>query len=426
MYKDLRKIEVRGDELFILNKQGHVASIPKELKVQLETFAGLENLSPDAPEFIKQLADAQILEFKNYNPNDENLFYDDSLINSNGDQPIYPGPVIAHLAITNKCNMKCKYCSVRDAHEKISDELSTNEYKQIIDKLVQWGAFQIGLTGGEPTLRADVVELVKYISDKRVACNMTTNGWNITPQFVEILKQAGLNQVQVSLDSYKKETHERFRSRGSYERALNAIKSFKDAGLIVGVDCVVSNNNLDDVEEFMDFLESIGVDGLTIIKLKQGDLPLEIFKQQIPDYKKYSELVAKVCKRWEKPLEVTIDCASVSNLCATLTEEEQNQLHSAGCPAGHTLISIAPNGDMYPCAALTNDKYKVGNILKDDPKELWYKSETLKRLRNIKNEVSGKCSKCAKLDVCRGGCRGIADSLNEPFGSDVNCENRVS
>ena len=190
----------------------------------------------------------------------------------------------------------------------------------------------------------------------------------------------------------------------------------------MGVDTVVTNNNMNDLEEFMNFLEENNLDGLTIIKLKQGYLDIETFKEQVPEYNKYAELIDKICKRKGK-LEVTIDCSAVSKLCKTLTLEEQNKIHSAGCPAGHTLISIAPNGDMYPCAALTNDKYKIGNILTDDLEKVWNDSEILRNLRGIKNHVEGKCKNCPKLDVCRAGCRGIADSLSgKQYISDANCK----
>ena len=175
----------------------------------------------------------------------------------------------------------------------------------------------------------------------------------------------------------------------------------------------------------MDFLEENGFDGLTIIKLKQGHLDLETFKKQVPDYDKYAEVIDKVCRR-NGNLEVTIDCSSVANLCKTLTLEEQNKIHSAGCPAGHSLISIAPNGDMFPCAALTNEKYKIGNILTDDLEKVWNESPLLKNLRGIKNKIEGKCKTCSKLDVCRGGCRGIADSLSgKQYQSDANCQIKI-
>ena len=422
MFKKLRNIEKREDGLYILNKLGHVAMIPLELEKELFKYAELKELPPNAPKFIYELADIGLVEYSNYIPNEDELYYDDSILKSQDDKPVYKGPIIAHLAITNVCNMNCKYCSVRGVHSKIRDGLSTDEYKKIIDKLVEIGTFQIGLTGGEPTTRKDLVKLVSYIANKNVACNLTTNGYIVPEKLVIELKDAGLTQVQISLDSYKKEVHEKYRTEGSFDRALQTAKLFKKYGFIVGVDTVVTNNNIDDLEKFMDFLEENDFDGLTIIKLKQGSLDLEVFKEQVPEYNKYAEVIDKICRRKGK-LEVTIDCASVSNLCKTLTLEEQNKIHSAGCPAGHTLISIAPNGDIYPCAALTNEKYKIGNMLTDDLEKLWNESEILRNLRGVKKHVQGKCKNCPRLDVCRAGCRGIADSLSAKQNeSDISCK----
>lgn len=422
MFKELRNIEKREDRIYILNKLGHVAMIPIDLEDELYKYAELEELPENAPKFIYDLANIGLLEYTNYEPNEEQLYFDDAILNSQDDKPVYKGPIIAHLAITNACNMNCKYCSVKNIHSKIRNGLSTEEYKKIIDKLVDIGTFQIGLTGGEPTTRKDLVELVKYIAGKNVACNLTTNGFIVPEELITQLKEAGLTQVQISLDSYKKEVHEKYRTEGSFDRAIQTAKLFKKYGFIVGVDTVVTNNNMNDLEEFMDFLEENNFDGLTIIKLKQGYLDLETFKEQVPEYNKYAELIDKICRRNGK-LEVTIDCSSVSNLCKTLTSEEQNKIHSAGCPAGHTLISIAPNGDMYPCAALTNDKYKIGNILTDNLEKVWNESKILRDLRGIKKHVEGKCKNCPKLDVCRAGCRGISDSLSgKQYISDANCK----
>ena len=422
MFKELRNIEKRDDGIYILNKLGHVAMITSDLEEELYKYAELEELPDDAPEFIYDLANIGLLEYTNYVPNEDKLYFDDAILKSMDDKPVYGGPVIAHLAITHACNMNCKYCSVKDMHSRIKNGLPTEDYKKMIDKLVDIGAFQIGLTGGEPTTRPDLVELTRYVASKNVACNLTTNGYNVPEKLIIDLKEAGLTQVQISLDSYKKEIHEKYRTEGSFDRAIETAKLFKKHGFIVGVDTVVTNDNLNDLEAFMDFLEDNDFDGLTIIKLKQGHLDLETFKKQVPDYDKYAEVIDKVCRR-NGNLEVTIDCSSVSNLCKTLTLEEQNKIHSAGCPAGHSLISIAPNGDMFPCAALTNDNYKIGNLLTDDLEKVWNESELLKGLRGVKNKIEGKCKTCPKLDVCRGGCRGIADSLSgKKFYSDANCK----
>ena len=177
MYQNIRKITEKKNELFILNKDGLVVKLPVSKKPLLEKYAPLKKLDPQAPAFIKELADLGLLTFTNYQPQQKEMNYDDALVKAKGEKPVYQAPVIAHLAITNDCNMRCQYCSVRKVHQRSPKELPTENYQKMIEKLNDWGVFQIGFTGGEPTLREDLVELTKYVSSVGTACNMTTNGW---------------------------------------------------------------------------------------------------------------------------------------------------------------------------------------------------------------------------------------------------------
>lgn len=424
MYKNIRKITEKNKELFILNKDGLVVKLPAAKRVILEKYAPQKKLAKNAPKIIKELADLGLLVFQNYQPKQEEMNFDDVLIKAKGTKPVYQAPVISHLAITHRCNMRCKYCSVRKIHQQYPEELSTEDYQKMIKKLNDWGVFQIGFTGGEPTLREDLVELTKYVSSVGTACNMTTNGWFLPKKRAKELYRAGMEQVQVSLDSYKKKTHEKLRDKGSWARAWQTIECLKDVGMRVGIDCVVTKNNLQDILGFIKFLEKRKILGLTLIKLKKGDLPLSVFKKLVPEYKEYGELIARVCERNNRMPEVTIDCGSVCNLHYSLTSEEQKKIHSAGCPAGHTLISIAPNGDLYPCAALSTKEFKLGNLLTDDLDEIWSQNTILTNLRDIKARINGVCRDCERLDSCRGGCRGIATVLKGLYESDPTCKRK--
>ena len=418
MFYKLRKIDKRKDGVYFLNELGYVVKIPNEDFDIVMKYAKRKNITSKMPNIIKELADAKILYFNNYSSKD-NLEFDDSLVTNDNEDPIYKAPIIAHLSVTNACNMNCLYCSVRSIHQK-NKQPSLEECKIMIDKLVDWGVFQIGLTGGEPTVRKDLVELVRYVSSKQVACNLTTNGFNVSAKLVDDLVAAGLTQVQLSLDSHIKEEHERYRNKGSYEKVLKTAKLFKNKGLIVGFDTVVTNDNLDKIKDMIIFLEKQNFDGLTLLKLKKGDLDLETYQKLVPDYHKYASLIDDIC-HYNGNLDVTLDCGSVCNLCKTLTKEEANNLHSAGCPAGHTLIHIDCNGDMYPCAGLSVKELKLGNLLTDDPSYIWNNNLKLKQMRNIKRLVIGKCSNCDKLNNCRAGCRAISYAYGNLLNSDPTC-----
>jgi KxxxW cyclic peptide radical SAM maturase len=342
----------------------------------------------------------------------------------NSDKPLYPAPVLAHLAITNRCNMHCKYCSVRNLHEKIEDlELSTADWKKIIDILADWGVFQIGFTGGEPTLRKDLPELIKYVRDKGCVCNLTTNGWFVDEKMVEAFKDAEMTQCQISLDSHIPEIHNTLRGIGSHERVLKSIKLLQEKGIAVGVDTVVSKNNIHTIPEMIDWMAKNNIPYLTLIKLKKGDLPFNKFLELSPSYEEYSELIRYVCSREknENP-NITLDCGSVSNLQRVATKVQLSDIPVAGCPIGHHLICVSPNGDIYPCAALLEQKFCLGNILKEDIMEIWNNNVTFKEFRLIKQKIEGKCKNCERIDICRGGCRGINYTINKDiYSSDPTC-----
>ena len=166
---------------------------------------------------------------------------------------------------------------------------------------------------------------------------------------------------------------------------------------------------------------------MTLIKLKKGDLEDNTFRELVPSYEDYGKLIESLCFRKNEMPNVTIDCASISNLQYTLKDDELRSIPTAGCPVGHNLICIAPNGDIFPCAALMAEQFRLGNILTDNFSELWKNNWLLKNLRSIKKLVEGKCSACKRLDFCRGGCRGIAYALNKKsfYASDESCQYKM-
>ncbi|MFH1211199.1 MAG: radical SAM protein [archaeon] len=404
-----RLVEITGKELESFNKYGEMKKFPKDI-------------NEEEKEALELLCDLELIEYEDYKPKEVKKKYSNQLYNVNSEEPLQEAPFLAHLAITTKCNMRCTYCSVREAHQNVQ-ELTTEQWKNIIKKLSESGVFQIGFTGGEPTLRKDVNELMRYTEEIGCVCNLTTNGWQLNEEFVKEMAETGIQQCQISLDSFDEEVHDRLRGKGSLARVVEAIKILQKHKIHVGIDCVVSKNNIKDVGNMIKKCEEMGIEYVTLIKLKKGSLDEKTFQELVPSYEEYGQIIEKLCYRKNENPNVTIDCASISNLQHTLKDEEMKTIPTAGCPIGHNLMCIAPNGDIYPCAALMEKQFKLGNILTDDFKKIWKENQTLRNFRNIKNKVEGRCKTCKRLDFCRGGCRGIAQSLNKSlYASDGSCE----
>ncbi|MBU1031054.1 MAG: radical SAM protein [Nanoarchaeota archaeon] len=398
-------LELTKKEHETFKKHAHKKRFPKEHKQFFETLSAYE-----------------MTNFEDYQPKRIPIKYSQKLLNHNDSTPVFKSPIIAHLGITSACNMNCKYCSIRTPYHKLK-ELSTNEWKKIIKKLCDLGVFQIGFTGGEPTLRKDIVELAKFVTAQKSTFNLTTNCWKLDEKLIVELKNVGMKQCQVSLDCHTPKINDKLRTKGSAKKVSEAIKLLQKHEIIVGIDCVVSKNNLTHIPEFVKWLNKMNVQYLTIIKIKQGDLPIKTFKKLLPGYNEYSKLIEQLCNRENINPCITIDCGSVSNLHYTLKNEEIKKIPVAGCPAGHTLLSISPNGDIFPCVALSKEKHKIGNALHDDLKKIWVENNTLRELREIKKRVTGKCKTCDRLNHCRAGCRGIVESLyNDLWASDITCE----
>ena len=204
--------------------------------------------------------------FEGYIPKKVPIQYSQKLLNHNSAEPVFCSPIVAHLGITRSCNMRCRYCSIRQPYSK-KKELSTAQWKRIIDNLADLGVFQIGLTGGEPTLRDDIIELARHITEKGCAFNLTTNGWNIKKDLVIKLKNAGMRQCQVSLDCHIPEVNDLLRGKDACQHAIRTIRQLRDEGIAVGIDCVVTKNNLPHIPEFIAWLNAESIPFLTLIKI---------------------------------------------------------------------------------------------------------------------------------------------------------------
>ncbi|MCK5882100.1 MAG: radical SAM protein [Bacteriovoracaceae bacterium] len=156
-------------------------------------------------------------------------------------------PVFASFAITERCNYKCQYC---DTHRPISckDELSTSDVKSIISTLKSEGLLFLHLSGGEPLLRHDIVEIVKYSYAQGISISLNTNG-SMLDKLVEIAPY--LSTIMVSLDG-NKEVNDMFRSKGSFDTSIKALVTLKKIKCKdVLISSVLHKKNIDHFTEFI-------------------------------------------------------------------------------------------------------------------------------------------------------------------------------
>ncbi len=169
------------------------------------------------------------------------------------------GPVFVPIDVTYRCNLRCPYCYVDAPHRTKPAELSKSEVFEILENLRELGVLGTCLCGGEPTLRTDLPEIIEYAKECRMIVNMVTNGVLMRESLASRLAEAGINTVQVSLDGSRAEIMDTLRGRGTYEKAVNAIKILRDFDIPVIVSFCSTKLNISDFPNVVELCSKIDV-----------------------------------------------------------------------------------------------------------------------------------------------------------------------
>jgi len=317
-------------------------------------------------------------------------------------------PLVVSWNVTRKCNLKCAHCYINAAKEELSDELSTEEAKRLIDQICEVSRPLLILSGGEPLLRKDVFELIRYGTEKGLRMGLGSNGSLIDSATAKKLKEAGVKTVSISLDSCSPTRHDEFRGvAGSWEKAVSAIKALKENGVLVQVNTTVTQQNYSEIDDIMSLAEQLGVENFHLFFLvptgrgiKIADISPAMYEEMI------KETFAKTAKH---RLNVRPSCAPQFMRIAKDMNLDMRQW-IRGCIAGLYYCRVYPNGDITPCPYLP---IKLGNIREKSFSEIWFTSEVFTTLRDF-DALKGKCGACDYRSLC-GGCRARAYGLSSDF-----------
>jgi radical SAM protein with 4Fe4S-binding SPASM domain len=310
-------------------------------------------------------------------------------------------PLVISWNVTLRCNLKCSHCYINAKETKLPDELSTDAAKMLIHQITEVSRPLLILSGGEPLLREDIYEIIRYGADRGLKMGMGSNGMLIDNEVARKLKDAGMWTVAISLDSCISDRHDEFRGvEGCWQHAINAIKALKKVGIEVQVNCTVTRQNYDEIDDIMALAESLGVDNFHLFFLVPTGRGTDI-KDITPEM--YEEMITSTLSKTTKyKLNVKPSCAPQFMRVA----KDQNIDMSRwvrGCMAGIYYCRIYPSGEVTPCPYMP---ISLGNIRERSFKDIWFNSEVFKALRDF-DQLKGKCGLCEHRCAC-GGCRARA------------------
>jgi radical SAM protein with 4Fe4S-binding SPASM domain len=308
-------------------------------------------------------------------------------------------PYRLDLALTYRCNNDCHHCYNLE-HPQPGQllkrpELDTEHWKQIIDTAWDLGIPHIIFTGGEPTLRDDLPELVAHAEANGQITGLNTNARRLSDSnFVQRLLDAGLDHVQITVESSDADIHNKMVNARAFEQTIAGLKNVLATRLYVMTNTTMLRDNVDSIPATLDFLADLGVPtvglnaliysghGATVgTGLPERDLaPLLTVARQKTDARGQKLI-------WYTP----------TQYCHF--DPVQMDLGVKGCTAAQYNMCIEPDGAVLPCQSY----YKpLGNILHDDWNSIWNHPLALK-LRE-RQDLPLKCEGCAILAECGGGC----------------------
>ncbi|HUW48524.1 MAG TPA: radical SAM protein [Patescibacteria group bacterium] len=305
-------------------------------------------------------------------------------------------PLRMDLALTFRCQNNCIHCYAGGPHE--TDELSTDQWKQVIDKLHSIGVFILTFTGGEPTLREDLPELLLYAENRGAVTGLITNGRRLKDKsYTEQLEKAGLDFVQVTLESHKPQIHDQMTAtKGSWKETLAGIKNALQTTVYVTTNTTLSKYNASEFLQTMDFIKELGVGAFGCNSLIYSGKAGEISKEFALPLETLNELLPKIRDKANQ-LGLRFLWYTPTQYCRL--DPVKLGLGVKSCTAANVNMCVGPNGDVYPCQSYFES---LGNLLKDDWPKIWNNPLSVK-LRN-REYVEPKCKDCPQLQICGGGC----------------------
>ena len=310
-------------------------------------------------------------------------------------------PYRMDLALTYRCNNNCSHCY--NARERTFPELSSDDWKNVMDIAWSLGIPHIIFTGGEPTLRDDLPELIAHAEANGQITGLNTNGRRLSdPDYVHQLVASGLDHVQITVESHDADIHNNMVAARAFDQTIKGLKNALESPLFVMTNTTMLRNNVKSIPGTLDFLADLGVPTIglnALIHSGHGStvgtgLPENELKALLETARSKTELRSQRLI-WYTP----------TQYCGF--DPQSLDLGVKGCTAALYNMCVEPNGDVLACQSY----YKpVGNILSDTWDTIW-NHKLCVQLRERKN-LPEKCNSCGLLAECGGGCPLQFDTLN--------------
>lgn len=327
-------------------------------------------------------------------------------------------PPLAMLAeLTHRCPLQCPYCSNPIALSRRSEELGTEEWVDVFGQAAALGVLQVHLSGGEPTARSDLEELVAAARAAGLYNNLITAGVLLTRERLAALQAAGVDHVQLSVQDSDPVNADRIGNcRDGHARKLEVAGWVRELGLPLTVNAVVHRQNLDHIEEIVALAHRLGAHRLEIANVQYYGWALENLSALMPT-REQVERAGAVAERARERYRgrMTIDYV-VPDYFARRPKRCMDGW-------GSRFFAVTPRGRVLPCHAAETITGMAFSSVRERPLAwIWHNDAAFNRFRGL-DWMPEPCRGCEHRERDLGGCRCQAFALTGDAGAtDPVCE----
>ncbi len=347
-----------------------------------------------------------------------------------------PGPVVIWNLI-RRCNLTCKHCYSISADIDFKGELSTEEVCTVMDDLKQFGVPVLILSGGEPLLRPDILDISRRAKAMGFYVGLSSNGTLIDRGNIEDIAAVGYDYVGISIDGIK-ETHDLFRRReGAFAASMNGIRLCREHGIKVGLRFTLTEDNAAELPDMLQLMQDEGINKFYLSHLnyagrgnrnRDSDVQLGITRKAM------ELLFDTALEHAQAGSDIEIVTGNNDADGAFLVQWARQHFpdrveHIAaklrqwgGNSSGVNIANIDNLGDVHPDTFWWH--YRLGNVRERPFSEIWMDTSdpVMRGLKARPRRIKGRCGECRYFDICGGNTRVRALQLTgDPWAEDPAC-----
>ena len=325
-------------------------------------------------------------------------------------------PVGLLAELTHRCPLQCPYCSNPLALERVNTELTTQEWQKVMRDAAELGILQVHLSGGEPTARKDLEEILEAAVKAGLYTNLITAGVLLTRERLDGLARIGLDHVQLSIQDVDAENADRIAAyKGGSAKKSEVARWVGEIGLALTINAPLHRQNIDSLERIIDYSVEVGAGRLEVAHIQYYAWALKNRAALMPTREAFMKTVDIVDKAKERLKGILVIDFVVPDYYAKYPKP---------CMGGwgRGVMNVTPSGRVLPChAAESLPGMTFDNVRDKHLREIWLNGEAFNKFRGT-SWMKEPCNSCSRKEIDFGGCRCQALALTgDASNTDPAC-----